>query len=373
MAYEKENLRTAGQTKRRARVRDGASPDDPLFKSEEWLRLAAKGSQLGLWYWNEETQYVYWDEKTCEIFGVPAGSEKPIDTFYHCVHPDDRERVKKVWRYQFEHGLPYEVEFRAAREDGSIRWIRALGNGHYDTDGKPIRMVGVVFDVSERKEAEQEHLKLAGLLINAQEKERSRLAREIHDDFTQRLATLAVNLELTEDIIQENAAREKLHKLSDDVGKIGTDLRLLAHSLHSSALEMLGLTKGIRSFCVEFAAQYEIEIDFVHKAIPQSIRPDTALCLFRIVQEGLRNVSRHSRASKVDVQLKGSPEAILLTLSDNGIGFELSSSPAPRGLGIRSMRERARMVGGTFAIQSRPMQGTQITVTVPLNSTREES
>jgi PAS domain S-box-containing protein len=363
----------AGQTMRPVSVREGAVPDNQLFKSEEWLRLAAKGSQLGLWYWNEETQHVYWDAKTCEIFGVPAGSEKPLQTFYEHVHPDERERVKEVWRYQLEHGLPYELEFRAAREDGSIRWVRALGNGYYDKDGKPTRMVGVVFDITERKEAEQERLELAGLLINAQEQERSRLAREIHDDFAQRLAVLALDLEVTEDFIQEGAARGRLRKLSKEVFEIGADLHSLSHRLHSSALEMLGLTPGIHSLCAEFAAQYELEIDFVHKDIPESIHPESALCLFRIVQEGLRNVQRHSRASKVDVQLKGSAEAISLNLSDNGIGFELSSSLAPRGLGIRSMRERARMLGGTFAVLSRPMQGTQITVTVPLNSTKAES
>jgi PAS domain S-box-containing protein len=205
-------------------VSDGAVPDNQLFKSEEWLRLAAKGSQLGLWYWNEDTQHVYWDPKACEIFGVPAGSEKPLQTFYQCLHPDDRERVKKVWRYQLEHGLPYELEYRAVRVDGSIRWVRALGNGYYDKDGKPTRMVGVVFDVTERKKAEQERLELAGRLINAQEQERSRLAREIHDDFSQRLAMLAVNLELAEDIIQEAAAREKLHKSLKDICEIGADL-----------------------------------------------------------------------------------------------------------------------------------------------------
>jgi PAS domain S-box-containing protein len=316
---------------------------------------------------------VYWDAKTCEIFGVPAGSEKPLQTFYEHVHPDERDRAVEVWRYQLEHGLPYEVEYRAVRADGSIRWVHSLGNGYYDKDGKPTRMVGVVFDVTERKKAEQERLELAGRLINAQEQERSRLAREIHDDFSQRLAMLAVNLELAEDIIQEAAAREKLHKSLKDICEIGADLHSLSHRLHSSTLETLGLVTGISSFCVEFAAQYEIEIDFVHKDIPESVHPDTALCLFRIVQEGLRNVSRHSRAAKVDVLLKGSADAILLALSDNGIGFELSHNLASRGIGIRSMRERVRMLGGTFEVLSRPMQGTQITVTVPLNSTGAES
>jgi signal transduction histidine kinase len=135
-------------------------------------------------------------------------------------------------------------------------------------------------------------------------------------------------------------------------------------------LETLGLTAGVGSFCVEYAAQHAIEINFVHKDVSKSIHPDITLCLFRIVQEGLRNVSKHSRASKVDVLLKGSVDAISLTLSDNGVGFELSNSLASDGIGLRSMRERARMLGGKFEVISQPMQGTQIAVIVPITRAR---
>jgi signal transduction histidine kinase len=269
-----------------------------------------------------------------------------------------------------EQGLPYDLEYRSVRPDGSIRWIHALGSGYYDQQGKPLRMVGVVFDITQRKEAEQERLELAGRLINAQEQERSRLARELHDDFSQRLAMLALEFEGAEKMIQESATREALHRLFNQLSELGADLHSLSHRLHSSTLETLGLTAGVGSFCVEYAAQHAIEINFVHKDVSKSIHPDITLCLFRIVQEGLRNVSKHSRASKVDVLLKGSVDAISLTLSDNGVGFELSNSLASDGIGLRSMRERARMLRGKFEVISQPMQGTQIAVIVPITRAR---
>jgi PAS domain S-box-containing protein len=306
--------------------------------------------------------------KACEIFGVEPGRDIPLETFYRCLHPDDRERVAKVWRHQLEKRLPYDLEYRAVRPDGSIRWVHALGSGYYDELGTPLRMVGVVFDMTELKEAGQERLDLAGRLINAQEQERSRLARELHDDFGQRLAMFAVDLAQTEEMVKEPKVREELRKLGSEIDEFGTDLRSVSHRLHSSTLEILGLTAGVQSFCAEFSSQHAIEVEFVHKGIPKSTNPDTALCLFRIVQEGLRNVRKHGHATKVDVCLQGNAEAISLTLSDNGVGFKLSDCVASHGIGLRSMRERARILGGTSKVQSWPGQGTRIAVTVPLGS-----
>ena len=351
--------------KKRPELRKKPASDDPLLKSEEWLRLAAKGSPMGLWYWNEETRHVFFDAKACEIFGVELAGEIPLETVYRCLHPDDRERVVEVWRHQLEKRLPYDLEYRTVRPDGSIRWVHALGSGYYDELEKPLRMVGVVFDITERKQADQERLDLAGRLINAQEQERSRLARELHDDFSQRLAMVAADLELAGKMVKEPNVRNELQKLHSEVAEIGTDLNSVSHRLHSSTLETLGLTAGIRSFCAEFSSQHALEVEFVHKGVPKSTNPDTALSLFRIVQEGLRNVRTHSRAPKVDVWLQGSAEAISLTLSDNGVGFKFADSVASHGIGLRSMRERARILGGTFKVQSSPGQGTRIAVTVP--------
>jgi signal transduction histidine kinase len=136
--------------------------------------------------------------------------------------------------------------------------------------------------------------------------------------------------------------------------------------LHSSKLELLGVTRSIASCCAEFAKQEHIQVDFGHRDVPKSIPPEIGLCLFRIVQEGLRNVSKHSHASKVEVQLTGKGNEISLSLCDNGIGFEPSRTSASNGIGVQSMNERARMVGGWFELRASPMTGTQITVKVPL-------
>ena len=124
-------------------------------KSEDWLQLAAKGSELGLWYWDEVRQKLDWDSKTREMFGAPPDGKVSLQTFIDALHPDDRDRVMRHWRHCVENGLPYSIDLRVVRGDGSVRWINARGKAHYGKQGKPPYMVGVVFDVTERKREEQ--------------------------------------------------------------------------------------------------------------------------------------------------------------------------------------------------------------------------
>ena len=336
-----------------------------LLTREEWLRLAAHGSELGLWYWTEVTNELFWDAKTREIFGVTADGDVTLETFYKALHPEDLARVKQIWRYQLESGLPCEVEYRALRPDGSIRWVDARGRGFYYRSGKPHYMIGVVFDVTKRKQFDQERTELSGRLINAQEEERSRLSRELHDDFGQRLSLVTVALDRISGTIKDSAARAPVLELSKIVEEIVTDLYSLSHRLHSPRLEMLGLAETVDRLCKEFSREHGIRIQFDGGGIAKSMPPEIALCLFRIVQEGLHNVQKHSRASRVEIQLKGSPGEISLTLSDDGIGFDLAKSTSD-GIGIQSMKERTRMLHGTFEIHSAPIKGTQIAVKVPL-------
>jgi len=347
-----------------------AAMQKALLKSEEWLRLAAEGSsELGLWYWDELRRGLHFDAKTREMYGVSVRRKVTLQTFIDALHPDDRARVIRTWRHAVEKELPYSVGMRALRPDGSVRWIHGRGIGHYGRAGKPLCMVGVDFDVTERRQGELERVELAGRLINAQELERSRLARELHDDFSQRMAIIARRLEKVAAAVEdsESAIETQLNELRVLVDKVGGDLHTLSHRLHSSALEILGLAQNIGPFCADFAKEHGIQIDFESADIAQSVPPEVTLCLFRIVQEALRNVVKHSHASNVEVRLKGNSETVSLTLSDNGVGFDVSQKCASMGIGIQSMKERTRMLGGTFEVRSHRMQGTQITVTVPLN------
>jgi PAS domain S-box-containing protein len=186
-----------------------------LLRSADWLQLAAQGGELGLWHWDELRKRLHWDLKTREMFGATRHGRVTLQTFVHALHPEDRVRVMRTWRFAFENRLPYSVELRAVRPDGSVRWIHGRGKSYYAKNGTPLYMVGVVFDVTERKEAEQERFELSGRLINAQEKERGRLARELHDDFSQRLALLAIDLEGVAEMIPYSSteAAERVREL----------------------------------------------------------------------------------------------------------------------------------------------------------------
>ncbi len=226
----------------------------------------------------------------------------------------------------------------------------------------------LLFERKQLDASRNERMRLSGMLINAQEDERARLASELHDDFSQRLAVLSLGLETAAEIVPESPAEanRQLPELMNSAGEIGADLHTLSHRLHSSTLERLGLAAGVAAFCKEFAAQQGIQVAFSQDDVPRSVSPNVALCLFRIVQEGLRNVKKHSGAVHAQVQLKKLNDAIHLSISDDGRGFDVEEVGDGQGLGLWSMRERVRLVGGRFEIRSETQKGTRIEVWVPL-------
>lgn len=259
----------------------------------------------------------------------------------------------------------FEMEWphlKSATSQWSLMTVTSLSN---HISGLVVSYV----DISARKQAEEERLELSGRLIRAQEDERSRLARELHDDFNQRLAVLAIDLERAASVISDSPieATRRMHELWNRVSEIGADLHSLSHRLHSSTLESLGLVLGVSSYCGDFTEQQGIQVDFAHKDVPRRLSPEVALCIFRIVQEGLRNVKKHSGAIRAEVRLEGVADTLHLSLEDEGVGFETTNRFSRAGLGVRSMQERLRLVGGRFEIRSRPKQGTTIEAWIPLN------
>jgi signal transduction histidine kinase len=208
---------------------------------------------------------------------------------------------------------------------------------------------------------------LSGHLINAQEKERSRLASELHDDFSQRLALLVFGLQSTEETLPDSpdALKQTLGEFRHSVTELGDDLHNLSHQLHSSTLDTLGLVAGLRSLCKEFGARQGIEIDFTSEGVPHTVRPEVSLCLFRIVQEGLQNLKKHSGTKTAQLSLRSIGDKLLLSLCDEGMGFD-ANRLEKSGLGILSMQGRARLLGGEFEIHSKPGTGTRIEAWVPL-------
>jgi signal transduction histidine kinase len=229
------------------------------------------------------------------------------------------------------------------------------------------------FSRKQIKLAKDAQLHLSGLLINAQEKERSRIATELHDDFSQRIALLSLGLENAADELPDSSVtvKRQLQKLFDSASELGADIHTVSHRLHSSTLESLGLVPGVSALCKEFTDRYGIEIDFFADNIPRRIHQDVALCLFRIIQEGLQNLKKHSGVAKAQVKLWMAGDKILMSVCDKGRGFDLKAITNKPGLGIRSMEERVRLLGGRFEIHTEPTKGTRIEACVPLQPATE--
>ncbi|MFO1306050.1 MAG: sensor histidine kinase [Burkholderiales bacterium] len=216
------------------------------------------------------------------------------------------------------------------------------------------------------RRAEQEARGLGGRLITAHEDERRRIARELHDDFTQRLAGLAIETAKMEGAVKDPEGKSAAHSIREGLTVMSEDVHAMSYRLHPSVIEDLGLEEALRTECDRFARYESIRVELDAESVPESLSPEPALCLFRIAQESLRNVSRHANASKVDVSLRTEGEGLGLEVCDNGRGFDVESHKDQVSLGLASMRERVRLLGGRIDVESQPGQGTWVRAWVPL-------
>ncbi len=226
-------------------------------------------------------------------------------------------------------------------------------------------------DERPRLRAEETLVNLSGRLINAQEEERKRIARELHDDLNQRMALLSIELaQLGERVQKRRGLRPLVHSLQTKAQEISTEIHRLSYRLHPSKLDHLGLSAAVESLCVEFSGSGRLKVEFHDEGFPAILPKDVSLCVFRITQESLRNCLKHSGARKARVVLEKFEGGVRLSVSDDGSGFDLRSDALKKGLGFTSMRERLHLVGGEMRIQSQPLRGTRIEISVPLTGVR---
>jgi PAS domain S-box-containing protein len=227
------------------------------------------------------------------------------------------------------------------------------------------RAACILHDITDRKRAEEALSSMTRKLIETQERERARIGRELHDDINQRLAMLAVELGQLQENPSESQSR--VQELRRQVTQISNDVQALSHDLHSSKLEYLGVVSGIRSWCREFGDRQKMEIDF--KSNVSSVLPlEVGVCLFRVLQEALHNVVKHSGVKRIEVQLSEHLNDVHLIVTDLGRGFDVEAAIQGQGLGLTSMQERVRLLNGSIEIQSKPMGGTAVHVRIPLRS-----
>jgi len=232
--------------------------------------------------------------------------------------------------------------------------------------GAPI-LQATMIDISEWKRSEQALADMTRKLIESQEQDRSRIGRDLHDDISQQLALLAIDIEQLKQHSPDSAAEiaSGLTEIRNRVNAIGTDVQSISHQLHSPQLQILGIVGAIRGFCREFGAHQKVTVDFTHDNIPKGVSQEVSLCLFRVLQEAVHNAVKHSNVRHYKVNLGCSASVLHLTVSDRGTGFNAEVAMSSGGLGLVSMRERVRLVSGTIVVKSTPMGGTIVHVHVP--------
>jgi len=279
---------------------------------------------------------------------------------------DLAERSEFVKRLEAE-GVVRNLEFRYRRKDG-VEMV-GLGSGELIRIGNEQCVISVITDITERKRAEEALSGMTRKLVEAQEQERARISRELHDDINQRIALLAIELDQLREKHKDLPSKVRGHvqKLQQMTSDISSRVYALSHKLYFSIPDSLGLAKGMRSWCREFGKQQEIAIDVKSHDLPR-LPQEISLCLFRVLQEALHNAAKHSGVERIDVQLAENSGEIQLIVSDSGKGFDINAARRSGGLGLMSMQERVRLVGGTIFIDSKRLAGTTIRVCVPFRA-----
>jgi PAS domain S-box-containing protein len=346
-------------------ITDRKKSEEALRDSEQRFRLAAQTGKMYSFEWDVTTDVVMRSPERARVLGASEPLRFNHQQFVDTIYPDDRPAFLATIVGLTPQKPAAEVIYRVRSSDGALVWLRSSGQGFFDSTGRLMRVIGMVADITDLKRAEESLTGMTRKMIEAQEQERARIGRELHDDINQRLALLAVELGQLQD--HPSDLQSRAQKLQNAMAEISDDVQGLSHELHSSKLEYLGVVAGIKSFCKEFGERQKMEIQFsgdVRSALPQEI----GLTLLRVLQEALHNAIKHSGVRKVSVQLREDFREIHLVVSDAGKGFDTEGALRGEGLGLTSMRERARLVNGAFAIDSKPMGGTTIHVRVPLQS-----
>ena len=283
--------------------------------------------------------------------------------------PTDFDRCLEVYTRSFDARRPFEMEYRLRRNDGEYQWILDKGTPRFSAEGVFLGFIGSCINIAERKLAEEAAHALSGRLIQAQERARAELARELHDDLNQGLALLSVELEMFGRNLPAEPGKiaAQLEKFSSQTRKLSSEVHQLSHELHPAKLDRLGLVAALRGFCDEFTLVHEIAIHFVEHDVPWFTPDDTALCLYRITQEALHNVVKHSGGTEATVEITFEEGQLRLIIADDGTGFDPRAARAAASLGLVSIGERVRYAGGRLAIDSRPGAGTRVEVLVPLD------
>jgi PAS domain S-box-containing protein len=356
--------------RRHARIERGVREHEARF------RLMVDHAPVMIWTARADTTLDYLNRTCAEFTGLRL--EQLLGKgWLEAVHPDDVEQCMATYGPAAAARRPFVMEFRLRRADGVYRWVLSHGVPHYGLDGSYAGYIGSTVDINERKSAEDSvratHLelqRLAGRLIEGQDAERARVARDLHDDVSQQLAGLSIAFYGLRQRLPaqpgDDALDTELRGLQQRMNTLAESVRHLSHDLHPTVLQHVGLVAALTTYCAELQRSRGPVVNCTATGDFDSVAPATALCLYRIAQAALHNVIVHAEARRADVEIRRSGDRAAIIVTDDGKGFDVTRLEAGgAGLGLVSIRERARLAGGTVSIVTAPEKGTCVRAEVP--------
>jgi len=366
----------------RRKTRGAPDPALELLRLQRQLQAAQRLAPLGGWWWDAEQDKVMWSEEMCRILGVAFDdAPRSYAAFEQLVVPDDRALLRRAVDRTIRTGAPYTVVLRVRRPDGELRVIEAAAELFADARGGAIQFVGVCQDVTERRRAEEAQKRsraklrdLANDLETVRERERTRIARELHDELGQALTAMRLELAWLESRVAGSppAVRHKLEALGRLVETTNEALQRIAMELRPRVLDELGLAAAMHWQAEEFERRTGLIVRL--RTDPGEVRldPELATAVFRTLQEALTNVTRHAAARSVVVRFRLGASRLTLAVRDDGKGIDPAYVMAPRSMGLLGMHERAAAWGGTVTVRGRPGRGTMVELRIPLPAARRE-
>lgn len=348
-----------------------------LAASEERFQLAVSGASAGLWDWNPRTGALYLSPHFREIVGY-SEDELPNDmqAHYQVIHPGDVERVALALKAHTQERHPYDVEYRVRTRAGEYRWIQSRAQALWDASGAAYRMVGWILDVTERRranealrESREELQRLSANIEHIREEEKTRIARELHDDLGQLLTALKIDMGRFEQTIEakmDDVSGGALRGLYGVIDQLVASVRRIAADLRPVMLDDLGPIPAIDWFVHEFSARHGIDVHAHLDVGEVGFNRDSGTEVFRIVQEALTNIARHSGASEATIEIAREEPSCVVKIRDNGRGALSDARRSRNSFGLIGMRERAARLGGELEVRTAPGQGFALTVTLPL-------
>jgi PAS domain S-box-containing protein len=386
--------------------------EEACAASEQRLRRALRATRLGLWEWDLATDELHYSAEFAAIAGQGAreGSE-PVANVRRRIHPEDAEAIWALDQAA-RRGEPYEAEYRVRRPDGSVRWVADHAQPVFDAEGRPQRMVGTLSDITERKQAdhalrsavddldirvrerttelakanaslldevterratESQVRELVGQLFRAEEEERRRMSRDLHDSVGQHVAALSLHLKVIEESQGKPELAKQVEHARDAVRRLEDDVDRLSHELRPPLLDDLGLEEALRQHALSWSQDSGVAVDLHLSGLPPQRLPlAVETTVYRVVQEAMTNVRRHASATRVGLIVECRGGSLRAIVEDNGCGFTAERPPGRtdrrRRLGLKGMAERAALVGGRLEMETSPGQGTTVFLSVPLEN-----